>query len=492
MSSRKRQAPLVTFLVLGVGGASFSLLQSLLNPVLPTIQHALHTTQPTVAWVLIAWALSAAVATPLLGKVGDMIGKERTFVLALLAIVVGSLIAAVAPTIGVLIIGRVFQGLGGAVFPLAFGIIRDEFPADRVPSAIGAMSAVLAVGSGLGVVLAGPIVDAWGWRWLFWIPAIVSSLTALLAWLLVPESPVRSGGRISWAGATLLAGWLVALLLPLSEAAEWGWASPLTIGLFVLAAILIVVWIVVEMRSSSPVIDMRMMRSPGVWTVNLVAVLFGASMFASFAFLPQFTQTPSSAGYGFGATVTVAGLLMLPMLVTMGIAGFASGPLASRVSFKTQLMIAAGLIALSTASFAFVHTEAWQVATAAGVFGLGLGIGYAAMSSLIVQGVPATQTGVATGMNANIRTIGGAIGIAVMSTVVTAHPQASGLPAESGYSTGFLVMSIIAVGALVASIVIPSVRRRSVAVPTMTVPVISAVPVITDAIPTLEAEPAIR
>jgi EmrB/QacA subfamily drug resistance transporter len=462
MSSLSRTRLGITFAVLAAAAASFSLLQSLLNPVLPTIQHDLGTTQSAVTWVITAWLLSAAIATPLLGRVGDMVGKRRTFLIALSAIVLGNLIAALAPSLGVLIVARLIQGLGGAIFPLAFGIVRDVFPARRVSSAVGAISAIIAVGGGLGVVLAGPIVGALGWRWLFWIPMIVTAIVGVLAFVFVPESASRSGGRINWLGGILLAGWLVALLLPLSEAHEWGWGSPLVIGLFALAAILIALWVFVEYRSSNPVIDMRMMRLPAIWTTNLVALLFGAGMFATYAFLPQFTQTPASAGYGFGATVTESGLLLLPMLVTMAITGFVSGPIAPVLSFKSQLAFGSAAIAVAATLFVFLHSAPWQVAVASGVFGLGLGLAYSAMSSLIVQGVPAHQTGAASGMSVNIRTIGGAIGTAVVSAIVTSHTDALGLPLESSYTTAFTVLAVFSLAAFVAAFLVPSVRRSRV------------------------------
>ncbi|MCU1557670.1 MAG: transporter [Microbacteriaceae bacterium] len=464
MSTRTRTAPALIFGVLAAAAASFSLLQSLINPVLPTIQRDLSTSQSTVTWVLTAWLLSAAIATPILGRVGDMVGKRRTLLIALAAIVLGNLVAAIAPTIGVLVIARVIQGLGGAIFPLAFGIIRDEFPARRVPSAVGAISAIIAVGGGLGVVLAGPIVGALGWRWLFWIPMAVTAIVAVFAFFLVPESRARSGGRINWLGAALLAGWLVALLLPLSEGHVWGWGSPIVIGLFALAAILIALWVFVEYRSGNPVIDMRMMRLPGVWTVNLVALLFGAGMFSTYAFLPQFTQTPTSTGYGFGVTITESGLLLLPMLVTMAITGFLSGPISPVLSLKMQLALGSGLVAVAGALFVFFHAVAWEVAVTSGLFGLGLGLAYSAMSSLIVGAVPPNQTGAASGMSVNVRTIGGAIGTAVMSTVVTSNVDPNGLPLEAGYTAGFVVLASFAIVAALVSILVPSARRARVVV----------------------------
>jgi len=460
-SAIKAASPSLTFLVLAVGAASFAMLQSLLAPVLPTLQSELNTSQSAVSWVLIAWLLSAAVATPILGKVGDMIGKARTLVLALAAIGLGSLIAALAPSIELVIAGRIVQGLGGAIVPLSFGIIRDEFPPARVPSAVGILSAVIAVGSGLGTILAGPIVDLFGWHGLFWVPLAVVAVTATLAQCFVPESPVKSGGRINWLAAALLAAWLIALLLPLSLGTRWGWSSPAVIGLFVLAVGLAATWVTVELRSSNPVIDMQMMRLPAVWTSNLVALLFGAAMFAVWVFLPQLIQVPSSAGYGFGATVSEAGWVMLPMLVSMAVAGVFSGRLARVVPFKLQLAGASAVIALWCVALAMLHASIWEVAVISGAYGIGLGLAYAALTSVIVQSVPPSQTGTAVGMNTNIRTIGGAIGTAVMTAVVTAHQAADGVPAEAGFVTGFLLFAGVAALAMVVSLLIPGARRQA-------------------------------
>jgi len=445
--------------VLATVVASFSMLQSLVSPALPVIQRDLHTTASTVTWVFTALLLAVSVATPLLGRVGDMVGKERTLVVGLIALAVGCLIAALAPNIGVLIGARVLQGVGGAVFPLSFGIIRDEFPAERVPSMVGVVSAIIAAGGGLGIVLAGPIVQTLGWRWLFWIPLIVVSLAAVMVRRYVPESPNRVPGRIDWVAATLLSGWLIALLLPLSTGRSWGWDSFRTIGLFAVAVVLFVSWIAVELRSPNPLIDMRVMRLPAVWTTNLVALLFGAAMFAVYAFVPQFMQIPKAAGFGFGSSVTQAGLLMLPMLVTMAVTGSLSGPLAPRFSVKAQVIWGSGLSLIAALAFAEFHDEPWQVAVSTALFGVGLGLAYASMTSLIVQNVPREQTGAATGMNANIRTIGGSIGTALASSIITGHLQPSGLPAEAGFTDTFLLLSAFAAAAVLLALAIPATRR---------------------------------
>ncbi|MEU1275704.1 MFS transporter [Streptomyces sp. NPDC005799] len=453
-----RKSTRLTFAVLATGAGVFAMLQSLIAPALPTVQHALHTSQSTATWVMTAYLLSASVFTPILGRVGDLIGKKRTLVAVLLVVLAGCLLAALAPTIGVLIVARVVQGVGGALFPLSFGIIRDEFEVSRVSGSISNLSAVIAAGGGVGIVAAGPIVSALDYRWLFWIPVGVVAITALIALRYVPESPNRAQGNVSWLGAGLLSAWLVALLLPLSQASVWGWGSIRVVGLFAAAVVLFTAWLLSEARSRTPLIDLRVMRLPAVWTTNAAALLFGAGMYALWSFLPGFVQTPSSAGYGFGASVTTSGLLMLPMLVAMFISGILSGRLEPVVGAKSLLTTGAALGAVALGLLAAWHDEQWQVALVSGVFGLGIGLAFASMANLIVGSVPASQTGAATGMNANIRTIGGSIGAAVTSVLVTGHLQPSGLPYASGYTHGFALLAVLCLAAALAALLVPTAR----------------------------------
>jgi MFS family permease len=203
---------------------------------------------------------------------------------------------------------------------------------------------------------------------------------------------------------------------------------------------------------------MRMMRQPLMLTTNTVALLFGGAMIAAFTFLPQFLETPASAGYGFGASVTAAGLLILPMLVAMAVGGLVSGPIHRTVGFKAQLVTGSALISAACAGFGLLNDAPWQLAGGGAVFGLGLGIAYAALTSLIVQGADPAQTGIATGMNTNIRTIGGSIGIAVVAAIVTSHTQPGGLPTAAGYTTGFLVLAAVAAAAVIVALLVPTNR----------------------------------
>ncbi|MGB6456139.1 MAG: MFS transporter [Streptosporangiaceae bacterium] len=201
---------------------------------------------------------------------------------------------------------------------------------------------------------------------------------------------------------------------------------------------------------------MQMMRRPGVWTNNLVALLIGVGMYATFAFLPEFVQTPTAAGYGFSASITKSGLMLLPSAITMFVTGMFVGRLAGRLGAKV-LVIAGCLIGCVAMSIlAFAHHQVWEIYLSSAIMGIGFGVAFSAMSALIVAAVPSSQTGVATGMNANIRTIGGSIGAAVMASIVTSKLEPSGLPKESGYTTGFAVMAGGLVLAALAGLLIPS------------------------------------
>jgi MFS family permease len=360
----------------------------------------------------------------------------------------------------VMIIARVIQGLGGGLLPLAFGIIRDEFPPEKVTGAIGGLAALVGIGAGLSIALSGPINDALGYTWLFWIPMIVATVAFVGTLLVVPESPIRLPGRIDWPAPVLLSGWLVALLLGVSQAPRWGWLSVEVLGLFALAVVLAVLWVRVELRSETPLIDMNMMRVPAVWTSNLAALLLGFALFAGVTFVPQFVQTAPSAGYGFGASVTEAGLLMLPQSLALVFVGSATGYLARSFGAKRSLVAAATVSVVPWLILAFAHDHEWQIVLSMALIGGGFGLAFAVTPIIIVRAVPPGQTGVATGMNANIRTIGSAIGAAVMSTIVTSTAGADGVPTEAGYTAGFVMIAAATAVAAIACLLVPTLDRE--------------------------------
>ncbi len=259
--------------------------------------------------------------------------------------------------------------------------------------------------------------------------------------------------------AVLLAGWLVALLLPVSQGNQWGWGSPLVVGLLVLAVVLLVAWGWLETRVRVPLIDMRMMRTRGVWTTNLVTFFVGVGLFSSFGFLPQLLQTPTSAGYGFGATISESGRLLLPSALASFLVGLTTARLMGRFGSRAVILTGALISSLSYVALALFHDTTAHVLVGITAQGLGTGLVISTSASVVIASVPASQTGVASGMNANIRTIGGSVGSAVMAGIVTAQTGPGGLPLERGYTVGFLVLGACLLAAVVAALGVPDVHR---------------------------------
>ncbi|MGC0367504.1 putative MFS family arabinose efflux permease [Rhodococcus sp. 27YEA15] len=338
---------------------------------------------------------------------------------------------------------------------LAFGIIRDELPSCEVARAVGVIGALLAVGTGLGIVLAGPIVSLLSYRWLFIIPFVVTAVAAIATQVLVPESPVTTPGKINWLNASLLSVWLIALLLAVSQASSWGWLSTTALVLIAVAIVIAVLWVIAESRSDNPLIDMQMMRIRSVWTANLVALLLGVGMYASFGFLPQFLQAPTEYGYGFGASVTESGLTLLPMTIGTFVSSIYTGRLSERYGSKSVLATGVLIAAAGFFVVALMHGHQRDIYVASAIIGIGLGLAFAAMSTVVVAAVPLDQTGVASGMNANIRTIGGSLGAAAMASIVAVGASPSGVPLESGYTNGYLMLGGICIVAVFAALLIP-------------------------------------
>ena len=462
---KERQHYNVTLAILTFAGIAFALQQTMVIPALPALQRDLHTTTAWATWLLTGFLLSASVATPLLGKLGDQYGKERLLVIALGIFFVGSLGAALAPNIWVLIACRMVQGTGGAVFPLSFSIIRDEFPPEKVGVAVGVVSSVFAVGGGFGLVLSGVIVDNLSWRWLFVIGALGVGTAALLVHRYVPESPIKTASRLDIPGALLLSVGLVALLLALTEGENWGWTSSRTDGLFAVAAGALLAWGVVELRVPEPMVDMRMLSYRPVLLTNLTALIVGFAMFGSFVLIPNFVEAPRELSdsvaamvhYGFGATSTQAGLYLLPGAVS----GFFSGPLAGilgrRYGSKWPLALGLFLAGAAITELAVWHDRPWQIVLGMLILGAGAPFAFAAMAKIIVDSVRPTETGVATGVNTVMRTIGGVVGGQVGAAILTADTiPGTSVPAESAFAKAFWMSAAAAfVGVILALLVTP-------------------------------------
>jgi EmrB/QacA subfamily drug resistance transporter len=458
-SRTDRIHPNVILAVVSLAGLAYAVLSSSVIPALPTIQRSLHSTETGAAWLLTGYLLSASVGTAIIGRLGDMYGKERLMLWTLAILGVGTLLAAVATSLPVLIAARVIQGTGGGIFPLAFAIVRDEFPRERVAGSIGLISSILGIGSGVGIVTGGLIVQHLGWHWLFWIPLVITMFAAFATWRYIPESPVRVPGRVNWLAAALMSVGISVVLIAISETTTWGWGSAKTVGLLAAGLLVCALWIAVEVRSREPLIDMTMMRIRGVWTTNAAAFLLGAGMYSSFIVYPQFAQLPKSTGFGFGASVVVSGLYLLPGTLGMGLLGSFAGRVARRYGSKSALIAGSGITALSFALLSAQHAHPYDMLISAALLGIGIGLAFSALGNLIVQAVPPHQTGVATGMNTVMRTLGGAIGGQIAATFIV-NNTVHGTPTVTGFTEAFVMATAFLILCSLAGFLIPRFEPR--------------------------------
>jgi EmrB/QacA subfamily drug resistance transporter len=425
--------PRALLAVLSLAGTSFAMMQALVIPALPKIQAGLGTNADGAAWISTAYLLSASVLTPVIGRLGDTIGKKRMMMASLIAFAAGTLVCALAANLTELVAGRVIQGAAGGIYPLAFAIIRERLPRERVPASIGLVSSLLGIGGGLGLVLPGPVMLHLSYRWLFWLSLIVIAATNILAARYIPADDKDSTATrepIPWRSSLLMALGLSAILIAVSE----HWDAIRTPALLALGAVALAAWVRSELRSQHPLVNMSLMRLRGVWTANAGAMFLGVGMYASFIIIPEFVQAPGQAPahYGFGASVTAAGLFMFPTAAVQLLLGPASGFLHRRFGPRAELIAGQAACAAGFAFLAVWHNAPWQVYAATTTLGIGFCLCLIALPNQVVAAVPQHQTGSATAVNTVVRNVGGALGGQLAAALIVASAHA-GLPAASGY-----------------------------------------------------------
>ncbi|WP_318306988.1 MFS transporter [Amycolatopsis solani] len=458
------EAPSRANLVVGVlafAGIVVSLMQTLVIPLIPALPGLLHASAADATWAITATLLAGAVATPTVGRLGDMYGKRRMLLFSLGALVAGSTIGALSDSLAPMVAGRALQGLAAGVIPLGISIMRDELPAERLGSATALMSASLGVGGALGLPAAALLAENADWHVLFWTAAALGLVVVGLVVALVPESPVRTGGRFDVPGAAGLSIALVCLLLAISKGADWGWGSPATLGLFAAAVVVLLLWGRWELRTAQPLVDLRTTARRQVLLTNIASAVFGFAMFAMSLVLPQLLQLPAATGYGLGKSMLAVGLVMAPS----GLVMMALAPVSARVSRtrgpKTTLMLGAVVVAAGYALGIVLMSAAWQLVVVSSIIGAGIGLAYGAMPALVMGAVPVSETAAANSLNTLMRSIGTSVSSATAGLVLarlTIHFGPATLPSQNGFR---LVLAMGAAAALIALAVAAFLPRRA-------------------------------
>lgn len=429
--------------VLAFAGIVVSLSQTLVIPLLGMLPEITDSTPANAAWVVTATLLTGAVANPVMGRLGDLYPKKYVMIGAAAAMVVGSVICALAASLWPMIIGRGLQGVGIGLIPLGIATMRELLPPTRLAPSISLMSSSLGVGGALGIPAASALAQYASWQWMFWGSGLLGvAIIVLMALGLKAVPAAKPDGTFDVVGALGLTVGLVSLLLAISKGADWGWASGVTLGLFALAAVAFAAWGSWVLRHRSPLVDLRVAARPPVLMTNIATVLVGMGLFAQQLILPQVLQLPEATGYGLGQSMVAMGLWIAPGGLTMMAVSPLSGHLITTRGAKPTLIIGTSVMALGYASALFLMSSTWGIMVVSVIVCAGVGLAYGAMPSLIIASVPDSEMGSANSFNTLMRSIGQAASAAVLGVVLAKMATDSGgllVPTLSGFQVSLLI-----------------------------------------------------
>ncbi|MFE7704637.1 MFS transporter [Streptomyces sp. NPDC057486] len=458
---RERRAGGGVVPVLAFAGITVAVMQTLLVPVIKDLPALLHTDPSNATWVMTATLLAGAVATPIMGRLGDLYGKRRMLLASLAVMVIGSLVCAFTEELVVMIVGRALQGFAMGAIPLGIGIMRDELPREKLGSAMALMSSSIGVGGGLALPGAALVAQHTDWHTLFFGAAGLGVLSMALTVLVVPETSLRAPGRFDLPGALGLSLGLVCLLLPITKGSDWGWTSGTTLGLIAASLLILALWGLFELRSPAPLVDLRTSARREVLLTNLASVMVGVAFYAVSLVLPQLLQLPTSTGYGLGQSMVVAGLCVAPLGLTMMFVAPLYARLSARRGPKVSLMLGLLVIAIGYGAGLGLMSAAWQTVVIAVVLGAGIGLAYSSLPALIIGAVDPSETGAANGLNTLMRSIGTSVSSAVIGMVLANTSVRMGpvsVPSMEGFRTSFMIATgAVAIGLVLAAF-LPSQR----------------------------------
>ncbi|WP_319433929.1 MFS transporter [Mycobacterium sp. RTGN5] len=453
---------LVVALSFGVIGVT--VVQTLMFPLLPVLPALLKTSASDASWAITATLLTAAVAMPVFGRLGDLYGPKLMLLVCATLLIVGSVVAALANSLILLVLGRGLQGCSVAILPLGISVIRAAVPPRSVGLAIGVFSASVGIGGALNLPLSAVIVDNLDWHALFWFSGALGVVALLGFALFVPRVPASAHNKFDPLGAVLLSAGLVALLLPVSKGASWGWTSGTALGSFGASAAIFAVFAWWQLQTSSPLVDLRMSIRRPVLITNVATIALGFAIVSMLVTLPQLLELPRQTGYGLGQSLLNTALVMAVNGVTIMAASPMAAVIAARLSARAALGIGAAIMAVSYLLAAWLLHTVLQVLLCTAVAGIGVGLSFAASAMLITAAVPASETAAANGINQLVRMCGQAAGSAVAGAVLAAMTMpfaGAELPSLAGIRTAMLLAAAGSGLAAACAMLIPHGRLQS-------------------------------
>lgn len=435
-------------------GIAVALTQTAIVPLIPLLPGLLDARAADTAWAVTITLLVAAVSMPIAGRLGDMIGKRRVLIGSMTALLIGSVLSGLADNLSTMILGRGLQGASLGAISLGISIIRDELPGPLIGPAVARVSATLGVGGAFGLPVAAILVEHVDWRSVFWLSAAVAAGCLVAVARVIPESPVRSPGRFDVIGAVGLSVALVGLLLSVGKGGEWGWLSVRTLAVVGGSLLVLAAWSWWELRSSTPLVDLRTSARAQVLFTNIASIAVGFTLYGMSLIPIQILLAPSSSEYGLGLSLTQAGLVLMPGGLMMYLCSSLGARISAARGPRTSLLTGIGVLALGYLLVALFRDEWWHLSLAVSLTSAGVGIAYAAMPALIMGAVPITMTAAANGLNALMRSIGTSLSGAVIGAILA---SGGGMLPQAGSFTTAALVSLGAAGlAAMLTLLIPA------------------------------------
>jgi MFS family permease len=432
-------------------GTVVAVISSLGAPLVPAISRSMDSSLADAQWALTVTLLVGAVATPVVGRLGDG-PHRRGVVLAVLAIVtLGGVLAALPLGLGWLVAGRGLQGFGLGLTPVAIAVAREALAGERSRTTIAALSLTVVAGVGLGYPVAGTIAELGGVHAAFWAGAGFSLVALLASAAVLPRATHAGSRRLDSVGAVLLGLGLVGVLLVLGEGEAWGWRSGRVVLLAAGGIAALSAWAGWELRTPFPLVDLRLARSRPALTAHLAAGLVGLGNYLLLASVPILAQAPRASGAGFGTGIVVAGLILLPFSAASLLGGRLTRLLADRAGRRLVLPAAALVQASAFAVFWATRTQLWELFLVMAIAGLGVGAAFAAFPAQLFAAVPVSETGSAMSLNQVLRYIGFALGSTLTATILSAAtPARGGAPGSRGYA----VLAVVGLAVCLLTVVL--------------------------------------
>ena len=436
--------------------AMMSIIGSLGAPLVNTVALDNHVPLSTAQWMLTGALLTGALATPVMGRLGDGPHKRRILIVALTIVLAGSIMAALSRDFTVLVLGRGLQGVGLGLLPVTMAIARQHLDHRASSRTIASLSVTAAIGVGLGYPITSGIADIWNYHAAFWFGALMMLFALVAVVFFIPRDSPGQQAPFDVVGAVLLDGAVIGLSVVLAEGGTWGWSSARSLVFFIVSVVLLVGWVFYELRQEHPLVTLRQLRLRPVMTADVSAFLISWAMYLFIPVVVEFVQVPTSLGYGFGGSIVISGILLVPLSVGTFAASRTLGWF--QRTFGTRLMIPLGatIFAVASGFFAVAHQHLWQAFVSVGLAGIGAGFTYAAMPGFIVRAVPLSDTGSATGFYQVVRSVGLSVGSAVATSILARYTvKGDTFPSEGGFVAALYTACALCLVVAIASYVLP-------------------------------------